>query len=52
MMKIKKCLKKRNQFRYLKFLVWLKTYLKTYNYFKNMAEVNINEEFSFKTIDE
>ena len=45
---MKKCLKKNNQLRYLKFLVQLKMY----DYFKNMAEENISQEFRRKNIDE
>ena len=34
--------------KYLKFLVWLRIY----NYFKNMVEENISQEFRLKNIDE
>ena len=47
-MKMKKYLKKKNQLRNWKILV----YLKIYNYFKNMAEENISQEFRFKNIVE
>ena len=47
-MKMKNYLKKKNQLRYQKFLV----YLKIYNYFKNMVEENISLEFKLKNIDE
>ena len=47
-MKIKKYLKKKNQLRYCKFLV----YSKTYNYFRNIVQRNINQAFWFKNIDE
>ena len=43
-----KYLKKKNQQRYKKFLV----YLKIYNYFKNMVEENVSEEFRLKNLDE
>ena len=39
---------KKNQLRYKKFLV----YLKIYNYFKNVVEENISQEFRLKNIDE
>ena len=41
---MKKYLKKKIQLRYKKSLVQLKTY----NYFKNMAEKNISQEFIMK----
>ena len=47
MMKIKKYLKKKIQLRQEKFLV----YLKIYNYFKNIVEENIGQEFRLKNID-
>ena len=34
--------------KYLKFLVWLRIY----NYFKNMVEENISQEFRLKNVDE
>ena len=40
-------LKKKNQLRYLKPLV----YLKIYNYFKNIVEENISPKFKSKNID-
>ena len=47
-MKMKKYLKKKNQLKYYKFLV----YLKIYNYFKNIVEENISQELRLKNIDE
>ena len=43
-MRMKKYLKKKIQLRYKKSLVQLKTY----NYFKNVAEKNISQEFIMK----
>ena len=45
---MKKYLQKKNQLRYQKFLV----YSKIYNYFKNMIEESISQEFQLKNIDE
>ena len=45
---MKKYLQKKNQLRYQKFLV----YSKIYNYFKNMVEESISQEFQLKNIDE
>ena len=47
-MKMKKYLKKENQLKYFKFLI----HFKIYNYFKNMAEENISQEFRLKNIVE
>ena len=47
-MRMKKYLKKKNQLKYYKFLV----YLKIYNYFENMVEQNISQELRLKNIDE
>ena len=47
-MKVKNYLKVKNQLKYQKFLVELKIY----NYFKNMAEEKISQEFRLKNIDE
>ena len=47
-MKMKNYLQKNNQLRYNRFLVQLKIC----NYFKNMAEVNISQEFRLKYVDE
>ena len=47
-MEMKKKLKNKDQSRYYKFLVWLKIY----NYFKNIAEENISQEFRLKNMDE
>ena len=46
-MKLKKCLKEKD-LRYLKLL----SSLKTYNYFKNMADEKIRQEIRLKNIDE
>ena len=45
---MKDYLKKKNQLKYQKFLV----YMKIYYYFKNMAEENLSQEFRLKNIDE
>ena len=47
-MRMKKYLKKKNQLKYYKFLV----YLKIYNYFENMVEQNISQELRLKNRDE
>ena len=44
---MKKYLKKQDQLRFKKFLVSLKIY----NYFKNMVEENISQEFRLKNLD-
>ena len=50
--KMKKYLKKKNQLRYQKCLASLKIFRSTkwiYNYFKNMVEENISQEFRLDT---
>ena len=44
----KKYLNQKNRLRYLKFFVWLKIY----NYFKNICQKRISQEFRLKNIDE
>ena len=46
-MKMKNYLKKKNQLKQQKFLVWLKIF----NYFKNVAEENVSHKFILKNID-
>ena len=46
-MNIKKYLRKKNQLIYWNFLV----YLKIYNYFENIVEENINQEFRLKGVE-